>query len=78
MTIDLEKYKYFLIVDLEATCCDKQSISRREMEAIEIGAVIVDAQPLNLIDEFVTFIKPVRNPALTEFCTQLTALNSQM
>jgi len=74
MNINLEKYKYFLVVDLEATCCDKQSISRREMETIEIGAVIVEAKSLNLIDEFVTFIKPVRNPILTEFCTQLTSI----
>ncbi len=33
-----------LIVDLEATCCDQNSILRSQTEIIEIGAVIV-AEP---------------------------------
>jgi len=74
MNIEIEKYKYFLIIDLEATCCDKQSIPRREMETIEIGAVIVEASSLTKVDEFVTFIKPIRNSLLTEFCTKLTSI----
>lgn len=74
MDIDLAKYKNFLIVDLEATCCDKQTIPRRDMEIIEIGAVMVDAQSLAVIDEFMTFIKPVRHAQLTAFCTQLTSI----
>ncbi len=68
------EYDYFLIVDLEATCCDKQSIARREMETIEIGAVIVEARNLTKVDEFSVFIKPVRNPLLTNFCTELTSI----
>jgi len=72
--INLDRYDYFLIVDLEATCCDQQSIPRREMETIEIGAVIVDINTLDTVDEFTTFIKPVRNPILTQFCTDLTSI----
>ena len=75
MQIALEKYQYFLIVDLEATCCDQQSISRRQMETIEIGAVMVEAQSLAVVDEFMTFIKPIRNPVLTKFCTDLTSIS---
>ncbi|OZG72989.1 exonuclease [Hahella sp. CCB-MM4] len=77
MEIDLKKFNYFLIVDLEATCCDKQSIARREMETIEIGAVMVDAENLTMVDEFMTFIKPVRHPTLTEFCTELTSITQK-
>ena len=71
---DLRQYKNYLIVDLEATCCDKQSIQRHEMETIEIGAVLVDAEDLSIKTEFQTFIKPVRHPILTEFCKQLTSI----
>lgn len=74
MVIDLSKYEYFLIVDLEATCCDQQSIPRDEMETIEIGAVMVGAETLSIIDEYQTFIKPVRHPKLTKFCIELTSI----
>lgn len=73
--MNLQQYQYFLIIDLEATCCDgKVSVPAKEMETIEIGAVMVDANTLEKVDEFVTFIKPVRNPELTEFCTELTSI----
>jgi len=71
---ELEKYKYFLIVDLEATCCDQKTIPRNEMETIEIGAVLVESTNLSVVDEYMTFIKPVRNPKLTTFCTELTSI----
>ncbi len=74
MDRDMNQYHYFLIIDLEATCCDQQSIPRNEMETIEIGAVMVDAPSLSIVDEFTTFIKPIRHPILTPFCTQLTSI----
>ncbi|TQV81070.1 3'-5' exonuclease [Aliikangiella coralliicola] len=74
METELENYQYHLIVDLEATCCDKGSVPRHEMETIEIGAVMVDAEELTVIDEFMTFIKPVRHPKLTVFCSELTSI----
>jgi len=74
MSLDLSKYKYFLIIDLEATCCNRQSLPVREMETIEIGAVMVDATTLETVDDFMTFIKPVRHPTLTAFCTELTSI----
>ncbi|MCO1335857.1 exonuclease domain-containing protein [Microbulbifer sp. OS29] len=74
MNMDLSRYRYFLIVDLEATCCNKQSIARNEMEIIEIGAVMVEAETLSVVDEFTTFVRPVRKPLLTAFCTELTSI----
>jgi len=47
------------------------------MEIIEIGAVMVEAQGLTVIDEFQTFIKPVRYPILTEFCKSLTSITQE-
>ncbi len=72
--MDFNQYDYFLVLDLEATCCDKGSIKRNETEIIEIGAVMVEAQTLTIIGEFQTFIKPVRYPILTEFCNLLTSI----
>lgn len=67
-------YKYFLVVDLESTCCDDDSIPTSQMEMIEIGAVFFCGESLKPVDEFNVFIKPVRHPKLTEFCTNLTSI----
>lgn len=70
----MENFNYFLIVDLEATCCDQNSMPCHERECIEIGAVMQDANNLQVIAEFNTFIKPQRHPQLTAFCTELTSI----
>ena len=73
--MNLKHYNYYLVVDLEATCCDKQAtIKQTEMEIIEIGAVMVHPESLTIIDEFQSFIKPIRHPILTEFCKSLTSI----
>ena len=64
---------YILCVDLEATCSDTDQFPRSEMEIIEIGAVVVNSQ-FEPIAEFESFVKPVRNPILTAFCTDLTTI----
>lgn len=38
------QYDYYLVIDLEATCCDRQSFPQGEMEIIEVGAVMTDAR----------------------------------
>lgn len=42
---------------------------------IEIGAVLLDGKTLETVSEFGTFIKPVRHPVLTPFCTKLTTIS---
>jgi 3'-5' exoribonuclease 1 len=74
---NFNKYQHILVVDLEATCCDLQTIPRHQMETIEIGAVMVATDSLEIIDEFQTFIKPSRHPILTKFCLQLTSITQQ-
>ncbi|KAF0178529.1 MAG: inhibitor of the KinA pathway to sporulation exonuclease [Limisphaerales bacterium] len=63
-----------IIVDLEATCCDAGSIPPHAMEIIEIGAVAVRAGDGAPLAEFQSFVRPVRHPPLTPFCTQLTSI----
>lgn len=69
-----DAYTHFLIIDFEATCCDQRSVPRQEMEIIEIGAAMVSRHTLTLQADFQAFIKPVRHPELTPFCTELTSI----
>lgn len=66
--------KLYLVVDLEATCCDDGSIPTSEQETIEIGAVIVDGVCPELLGMYSSFVKPTRHPVLTEFCQKLTGI----
>ena len=75
--MNLTQYDHYLVLDLEATCCDQETIKRHQMEIIEIGAVMVAVQSLNVIGEFQTFIKPVRYPVLTQFCKSLTSITQE-
>lgn len=63
---------HYLIIDVEATCSDDGAVPRPEMEIIEIGAVMLNARSFEIECEFQTFVRPVRHPDLTEFCTRLT------
>ncbi len=69
---------HFLVIDLEATCDDAGDVPRYLMETIEIGAVLCDAETLQPVAEFQTFIRPVRTRNLTPFCTQLTSITDEM
>jgi inhibitor of KinA sporulation pathway (predicted exonuclease) len=54
---NLTKYQHILVVDLEATCCDIQSIPRHQMETIEIGAVMVDTASLETADHLNNLVR---------------------
>lgn len=75
--LNIELFDHFLIVDLESTCCDQNSIPKGEHEIIEIGAVMVEAKGLTQVDAFNTFIRPRRHPSLTTFCTTLTSIEQR-
>ena len=68
--------KYILAVDVEATCDNQGKINRKDMEIIEIGAVLLDPE-YNIVAEFQTFIKPFKNPILTTFCKELTHITQE-
>ena len=64
----------YIIVDLEATCWEGDKSQRNEI--IEIGAVCIrhaDGE-LTSAGEFCEFVKPMLNPTLSDFCTQLTSI----
>lgn len=80
--------RYLLCVDLEATCDEypagltdeqkkehKLAVHRDDMETIEIGAVVLDLhQDCKVVSEYMSFVRPVLNPVLTEFCKRLTTI----
>lgn len=62
------------VCDLEATCwVDGESPPIDEMEVIEIGCVLCDMNG-NIVDEFMSFVRPIKNPTLSDFCKQLTSI----
>lgn len=69
-------FAHYLVIDFEATCCDHGSVPRHAMEIIEFGVVMTDAD-FHVVDEFQSFVKPVRHPVLTPFCTELTSIRQQ-
>ena len=69
-------YSYYLIIDLEGTCCDDNSIPPDERETIEIGAVLLDAKSGPLC-EYARVVRPIRHPVLTAYCTQLTTITQE-
>jgi len=75
--IDTSTFDYYVIVDLESTCCDKGTIPNNEGEIIEIGAVVAKGESLSYLASFTTFVKPIKVPTLTPFCTKLTSITQQ-
>lgn len=63
----------YVIVDLEATCW-RERYNPSRMEIIEIGAVMLASSTGPTVREFVEFIRPVEEPILSDFCTELTSI----
>jgi len=71
--------KIFIVLDLEATCYDREDKNKPagfRNEIIEIGAVKCDEHG-NILDEFSMFLKPKKHPIISEFCTTLTTITQQ-
>lgn len=66
--------QYYFVLDLEATCDANHAMRREDTEIIEIGAVLCDAKTFEPCGEFQTFVRPIRRPRLTAFCTELTTI----
>jgi len=68
--------KLNLIVDLEATCWERSSDTRRgQNETIEIGAVLMEGS--KKVGEFQSFIEPKLHPELSDFCKELTSIRQE-
>jgi inhibitor of KinA sporulation pathway (predicted exonuclease) len=61
----------YIVFDLEATCWEKRG--EKENEIIEIGAVMINGEK-KIVSEFEQFVKPLKNPALSDFCKKLTTI----
>lgn len=70
--------RFYLVIDLEATTSDDGSLTPEQMQTIEIGAVLADAKTLAVVDEFQSFVRPVRHPKLRPFATRLTGITQAM
>lgn len=68
--------QYFVILDFEATCMKDKLI--RPQEIIEFPSVIIEINQNKIISEFQEYIKPVYNPILTDFCTDLTGITQKI
>lgn len=69
------KVSNYLVIDFEATCSNnKKELAANEMEIIEFAGILID-QDYNHLWEFTQFVKPIRHPTLTKFCTELTSIN---
>lgn len=64
-----------LVIDFEATCYKNAPIQNQEI--IEFPTVLIDAHTLEVEDHFHRFVKPIMNPKLSDFCTQLTGITQE-
>lgn len=67
----------YLVIDVEATCWQGIPGKMKESEIIEIGAVLYDHDQAAVLTEFQSFVKPIRNPILSEFCISLTSITQE-
>jgi len=67
-----QPFKYYLVLDFEATCDDQPKFGPPEI--IEFPTVLYNSETNKVEDEFQFFVKPVLNPTLTKFCTELTGI----
>ncbi|MCK7552888.1 3'-5' exonuclease [Marinobacter goseongensis] len=72
-----------LVVDLEATCWEDQTTpagdaqSVNNMEIIEVGCALATRKG-SLLDARSFLVRPIRNPELSSFCSELTGITQSM
>lgn len=65
---------HVLVVDLEATCCNRGSLNKDTIEIIEIGAFLIEIASLEVCFDFHQFVRPIKSLKITPFCTRLTGI----
>ncbi|TFK91691.1 exonuclease [Polyporus arcularius HHB13444] len=70
------RLRHLLILDIEATCGDPPGpvVPRNEMEIIELPTLLYDIEQDQVKATFHEYVRPVRHPTLTKFCTDLTGI----
>ena len=69
------KFTHLLVIDFEATCDVAEPDYPHEI--IEFPCVAVETETGCIVSEFQTFVRPIRNPKLTEFCKELTGIRQE-
>ncbi|PCH33784.1 exonuclease RNase T and DNA polymerase III [Wolfiporia cocos MD-104 SS10] len=67
--------RYLLILDFEATCGDA---IRGQNEIIEFPTLVYNIERDEVQATFHEYVRPVVNPELTPFCTELTGIRQDM
>lgn len=65
--------RFLIVLDLEGTCDEVEGphISGENRETIEVGAIKVCLETGDEVARFQSFVRPVVNPTLTDFCKKL-------
>ncbi|KPA79106.1 putative phosphotransferase [Leptomonas pyrrhocoris] len=67
-----QPFDVYVVLDFEATCEENRRLA--DPEVIEFPFVLVDARTARPVAEFQRYVKPVRHPTLSAFCTELTGI----
>jgi inhibitor of KinA sporulation pathway (predicted exonuclease) len=73
-------YKYFCIIDFEATCWEN-NYDNKPNEIIEFPSVIYELTEdnnLKYMSQWRKYCKPIVNPILSDFCTGLTGISQNI
>lgn len=76
MEVEAESWDYFIVLDFEATC-DEDKAKQFPQEIIEFPSVVVDIRQKKVIDSFQEYVRPVKKPTLSAFCTKLTGITQE-
>jgi len=66
-----------MVIDFEATCLKDGEYNAefiKNQEIIEAGICIVEPEEVQTIHQLSLIVKPIINPLLTDFCTELTKI----
>ena len=67
-------FDYICMYDFECTCTEDKNNPLNFQEIIEFPIVVIDVQSKSVKSIFQTYVKPVLDPQLTDFCTELTGI----
>ena len=70
-----QKFDYLLILDFEATCGTKGD-EPKPQEIIEFPCALLNVNRGFEVEAiFHKYVRPIKNPLLSAFCTELTGIN---
>lgn len=74
-----QPFRYYIVVDYEATCEEKDPNYFNEIIEFPLVLLSVDQrnQRMSLVDTLRIFVRPTINPKLTDFCVKLTGITQQ-